>query len=238
MAAMVPIMIRPGLCWTCDIALRSPDHRLDWTSTSAVFDPAEVNRKPADNLFIRHRKREGIDSFETTAGTPFVYIPLQAELLKKRRFQSMSPIDMVKMTARQETRRGLVVTTHPMVRYSGAELRALSELGADPRIEVTTAPMHEMLAACDYVVTENSTVAFHGHLHRKSSILFAACDFHHPHQSVMTQPIEQAFQRVLTEEVDHAGYRHWLLTRHAIFGRAKNAREQIERRLRALGLPI
>ena len=213
------------------------NRRQDWSSTTAHFDPAEVEREAAEEFFARHYKNQRVERYTTETETPFIYIPLQSQLLKKRSFQLVSPIEMIRQTAKHDPNRRIIATAHPSEVYSESERLALNELcKEDPRIEFRLAPMHEMLAKCDYVVTQNSSVAFHGLLHKKPAVLFAVCDFHHPHQSALDVGIEQAFRQVLTHQPDYEGYLHWYLTRHAIFQKDDDVAEQVLRRLHALGL--
>ena len=55
----------------------------------------------------------------------FVYVPLQSQLLRKRSFQTCSPIEMIEAVLKHDTTRQVMVTLHPEETYSAEEQNAL-----------------------------------------------------------------------------------------------------------------
>lgn len=213
--------------------LENTNQRDDWVITNLEFEPDSVNNKLAERFF---RVRAPKISTEVAPEKPYIFIPLQATLLEKRSFQTASPIDMVRITTEQDQSRQVVISVHPTGHYSKAEMSAVEELIQHPRISQSTGSMDTLLAGCDYVVTENSSVALHGVLHRKPAILFATSEFHHIFQYVPKIGIEEAFRRVLIDEPKYVEYFYWFFKMNMIPSEAGNLEEILKKRLQLLGI--
>lgn len=165
----------------------------------------------------------------------YIFMPLQQHLLGRHHFQSKSPIEMIHATLTADPHRDIFATLHPKIDYSDAELTALAQIGG--RFHLIGKPSKDLLAACDYVVTENSAMAFHGYFARKPAVLFGQIDFHHIAGSVPRDGLKRAFAKVKTPR-PFASYLHWFLREQAISAWAEDCGDQIIARFRAHGWPI
>lgn len=216
--------------------IEKSQHRKDWGTTNAEFDVSNIDTLSA-NIFYRKQIRDlKVLKFKKPIERSYVFVPLQSRLTKKRSFQSFSPIDMVKQTIEKSNGRPVVITLHPTVKYSKKDLRAVEKLTENPRVTLSTAPMHEILAGCDYVVTENSSVALYGVLHKKPAIVFAVCDFHHIFQYVPKVGVEHAFENVLQDEPNFVKYNFWFFMVQMIPQFAPDLENRISWRLQQLGI--
>jgi hypothetical protein len=169
----------------------------------------------------------------------FVLIALQGQLLRKRSFQTCSPIDMIKAVLAHDRDRQIVVTLHPNETYEPEEQRALDTLLAEnDRLFMRTGEMERYLQNCDYVVTQNSSVGFMGYFFGKPLILFGKADFHHIALNVDSLGVEEAFKWVSYFEPDYPAYLHWFLQQQAINAGRPEAKNKIRNVLRGHGWPV
>ncbi|MCC6006125.1 MAG: hypothetical protein JJU40_00425 [Rhodobacteraceae bacterium] len=213
----------------------SPDPD-DWSLASARFEEAEIPREEADRFFAYWHKRHV--GAVTPEGAGFVFAPLQGRLRERRALQSASPIDMLARTLQEEPDRPVLATLHPREEYDADDLAALDALVQTGRLRLSGAPMHALLAGCDHVVTENSSVAFHGLFHRKQAVLFAEADFHHILQSVPRKGATRAFEDARSARPDYAGYLWWYLQQGCINAGRPEAGDRIIARVRELGWDV
>jgi hypothetical protein len=212
--------------------------RWDWHVARTVFDPESVDPVEAQKFKSFWRKRLFSDMAEPTR-EGFVYLPLQGRLTERRSFQSASPVEMVQAALTQEPERRVVATFHPRESYTDAERQAIYDLAdAHPRLSIKTGGMDRLLSACDYVVTQNSSVAFNAMFFDKPMILFARSDFHHLALNVSTLGIETAFARAEDPAPDYAPYLWWFWQRMSINAGRPEAEDQISASLRRGGWPL
>ncbi len=107
--------------------------------------------------------------------------------------------------------RALYIKPHP--NNTAAELATLTGYH-DPvaGVFVTWASIHDLLAACDCVLTLTSAVAFEGFMHRKPAVLGGQTDFHH-NAITLTNPTQMAaaIDMALAKPWPHARYLVWFL---------------------------
>ncbi len=168
----------------------------------------------------------------------YVFAPLQGRLLQQRHFQSASPIQMIETALQADQTRPIKASLHPRENYSAQEMDALADLQHrhDGRFELAQGSM-ALLAGCDYVVTQNSSLAVVGMFAQKPPILFAEIDFHHLAGSVPHIGVARAYNR-LNRPRKWGAYLHWYFKENAISAHDANAHDAIAARLRALGWPI
>ncbi len=86
---------------------------------------------------------------------------------------------MVKALLDRDDPRAIVVKPHPR----DTDLETLAWLAQkarkDKRLQIVPGNIHDILAACDLVVTINSAVGVEAFLHRKPVVLCGQADFHH-----------------------------------------------------------
>lgn len=210
--------------WQFDVAL-------------ARFDGALVDAAQARGFARRWREKLLGDPAVTREG--FIFVPLQGRLTEHRSFQAMSPLGMIRATLAADPARPVVARLHPKEVYTAADHRALAALAeANPRFQMSDAPGPGLLAACDYVVTQNSAMALSGFFLRKPAVLFAGIDFHHIAGSVPRDGLAAAFASVAGEPPDFDAYLWWFFKRHTINGGAPEAEDQIRARFARHGWQI
>lgn len=145
---------------------------------------------------------------------------------------------MLKVVLDRIPKKPILVTLHPKEVYTQADLAALDQLAARfPRLRLTAAGP-EVLAGCDMVVTQNSSVALHGFFAGKLAVLFAGSDFHHIAGSVWRDGVDKAFAALDGPTPDFATYLCWFFRRQAINGGAPDCEAQIQARFRRHGWPV
>jgi hypothetical protein len=209
--------------------------RWEFDVAKAAFDPTAVNGQRAGQFGGFWRTK--LELPEAKPGEGFVYVPLQGKLLAHRRFQAMSPIEMVQVLAEREARE-IIVTLPPSETYSEAERETVAELCAQPRITLSTAPMTELLARCDYVAAQNSSVVISGFLLDKPAILFGQIDFHHVAGNVPRDGIAAAFAYLDSDAPDYARYLFWFFQERALNVWRPDFPDRLKARLAALGLEL
>jgi hypothetical protein len=212
--------------------------RWDWYVARTAFDPAQVDPVEARRFHAFWRKRLFPDAAEVTRDG-FVYVPLQGKLLQKRSFQAASPLEMLRAVLDQDPDRLVIATFHPGESYTDAERQAIYDLADEhPRLGIKTGAMDSLLPACDYIATQNSSVAFNGLFFAKPVVLFARSDFHHVAANVRTLGIEEAFRAVHEIRPDYTAYLWWFWQKMAINAGRPEAETQIRTALQRSGWPV
>jgi hypothetical protein len=212
--------------------------RWDWHVARTTFDPGDIDLSEARRFHAFWRKRLFPDA-PPPSKQGFVYVPLQGRLSEKRSFQSTSPVEMVEATLINDPDRLVVAAFHPKEPYSESERQLIYDLAdKNPRLSIKTGGMDRLLPGCDYVVTQNSSVAFNGIFFDKPMILFAQSDFHHIAANVDTLGIAPAFAAVQNGAPDFAAYLWWFWQRMAINAGRPEAEDQIRASLRRAGWPV
>lgn len=169
----------------------------------------------------------------------YIFMPLQGRLLEHRSFQTMSPLDMIRATLDADPHRNIRVKLHPSEEYSLDELRALNDLSeANPRLIVVEDAWQSLVMQCDYVVTQNSSVALNSFFARKQAVLFAGIDFHHIAAPVADLGVEAAFARMKEPAPDFAAYLFWFFRMQSINGAMEEGVEQVRARFARHGWPV
>ena len=207
--------------------------RWDWEVAAKTFEPRDAF---SEEEGFRNRWRNKLFDRAEISRQGHIFMPLQGKLLTRRHFQTASPIEMIHQTLAADPTRRILATLHPKETYSHAESAALDAIGG--RFKVTDQPSLLALASCDYVVTENSSMALTGFFAEKPAVLFARIDFHHIAASVSTHGVAAAFHAVQSENPPFAAYLHWFFKRNAITSWADDAVDQIRARFRDHGWPM
>ncbi|MGR3320560.1 MAG: hypothetical protein ACU0DK_01345 [Pseudooceanicola sp.] len=217
-------------------AIEPTGRRWDWRVARAAFRGSS-DRDAAARFYRQWRKRLFGEVVPVRAG--YVYVPLQGRIRDHRSFQVCAPVEMIRAVLRHDPDRKVVATLHPNEDYDTADLAALEGTGREfGRFSVETGGMERHLAACDYVVTENSSAAFNGFFFGKPCVLFARIDFHHIAANVATLGEAGAFAEVAQMQPDYAGYIHWFWQEMAINAGRPEAEEKIAAALRRNDWPV
>jgi hypothetical protein len=214
--------------------IEATNERWNFDVAKAVFDPASIPSDAAQAFLDRWRPKVFRDGPVTREG--FVFIPLQGRISDHRSFQSMRPLAMIETVLELEPKREILATLHPKEVYTVQDLAALAALTARfPRFQLVQRDARDLLGACDYVVTQNSSIALTGYFAGKTAVLFAGIDFHHIAGSVPRDGLAEAFATVRAPLPDFAAYLWWFFKAHCINGGAPEAEAQIRARFRRHG---
>lgn len=189
------------------------------------FNPEDVDPLAARNFFFSWRRQ--LLGERQVSRDGFIFVPLQGRLSDHKPHQAMSPLAMLHATLELDPR-PIRATLHPRETYTATDLHALEDLMRRyPRLEVTRSDSLKLLAACDMVVSENSSTALKGFFFRKPTVLFAGVDFHHIAGSVPRDGVAKAFALAEGTVPDHAAYLYWFFHENSINSGAPEADEQI-----------
>ena len=207
-----------------------------WDVANTAFDPQTVNEVEAHN-FARYWRNRLFPDVTASQGN-HIYVPLQGKLLRRRSFQTISPVNMLEAILASATN-PVVAALHPNEDYTRAETLALEKLAAKhTNLSVLTGEMMQHLPSCKLVVTQNSSVAFNQYFFSKPTILFAEIDFHHIAVTSKNQPFAHAMDQALSAEPEFEKYLWWFWQDQSINAGKPNAREKIRARLQKFGWPV
>lgn len=210
--------------------IETVNDRWNWEVGHLTFDP-ELGRVPHLGWFCNHWQKKLFDT-AAIARDGFIFVPLQGKLTRHRSFQTMSPVEMIKATLSADPVRPVRATLHPGEVYTPDEIAELHAIaGSNPRFTLTDQPSIKLLARCDLVVTQNSSMALKGYFAEKPAILFAKADFHHIAGSVPRQGKTAAFMTAHSRPPPFAEYLFWFFKRNAITAWADDVHHQIRDRL-------
>ena len=112
--------------------------------------------------------------------------------------------------------RPFYIKPHP--NQSAAELATLAAYHRpDKGVHVTNASIHDLLAACDLVLTLTSAVGFEGFMHGKPLVLGGQTDFDH-NAVTLTNPgrMAEAMAEALARDWPHAKFLVWYLKQNCL----------------------
>ena len=202
--------------------------RWEWQIARAAFNAEGIDADAAKQFADRWRKTLFPDIALAPFPQGYVYIPLQGRLLEQRSFQTTSPLDMIRSVLLHDPDRQIIIGLHPAETYLQEETDALKVLvDANPWLQLSSAPMQGLLAGCEYVATENSSVALSGYFLHKPAVLFAQIDFHHIAANVDAMGAGQAIKAAPGLTPDFDRYLFWFLRLTAINGGAPEVEAQI-----------
>lgn len=211
--------------------------RWNWRVAKAQFNPCAVDPEAAKRFSDRWRRNQ----FKGTVSGPggYIYVPMQGKLTAHRSFQTMAPIDMLSQVLERSDGKPVIASLHPNELYSLKEQAALESLLAlHANLSVRMGGMSGLLPEADFIVTQNSSVAFAGILLHKPSILFGQIDFHHVTLNVGDIGIDQAFDRVRDHRPAYDKFLFWFLRDRAINARRDDAPKRIRQALKNNGWPV
>lgn len=207
--------------------IEATNDRWDWDVAGRAFPG-----KPGQAWFQRYWSERLFRGLKMERGG-YIFMPLQGKLLQRRHFQAASPVAMIRATLAADPKRRIAATLHPGEVYSDAEIEALRGI---ERFELVADSL-PFLAGCDYVVTENSSLALTGFFAGKPAVLFARIDFHHIAAPVHRLGVAGAFEAVQQPQ-PYADYLHWFFKKQALCEVGDDRDAQLATRLRAHGWPV
>lgn len=141
----------------------------------------------------------------------------------------MGILDLARAAIAAKGARPLVIKPHP--KNSLAEIEALAALH-DPAagVHVINASIHDILAACDCVVTVTSAVAFEGFLHGKPAVVAGQVDYP---QNVITltdgAKLASAIEAALACDWAHDRFVTWYLRHYCLEDRPDSLPKLLDR---------
>jgi hypothetical protein len=123
--------------------------------------------------------------------------------------------------------RTVVIKPHP--KNSPAEIAALMAR-TGPEVQVSTASIHDILAACACTVTVTSACAFEGFLHGKPAVLGGQTDFHHNAVTLhRADAMAHALDAAMSRDWPHAQFLTWHLSRICVRDQVADLPRVLER---------
>ena len=212
--------------------------RWTWDVAQSVFEPDPTDANEAARFYGFWQNRLFGEAPQKAKRGVYIYVPLQGKILAHRPFQICSLLAMVEHCLAQ-TDMQVVTTLHPNEHYENAEIVALEKLEkAHDRLTVQTGGMEDLLVGCDFIVTQNSSVAFNGYFFGKPSLLFRKADFHHIAVQAEIDDLAAGFAEVQQIRPDYAAYIHWFWQRNSINAGRLEATDMIAARLKRFGWPV
>lgn len=196
----------------------------------------DASRVPPRAAAFHARLRDRVLAGRALTREGFVFVPLQGRLTRHRSFQSMSPVAMIE-TLLERQPLPLRATLHPAEDYAPEDHAALARLARHPRFQLVTAPAADLIAGCDFVACQNSSVALHAMVAGKGAVLFAGIDFHHPAGSVPRDGLTRALEIGQAPPQRMTEYLWWFFKQEAIDAQAPDAAGHIRAILTAQGWP-
>jgi hypothetical protein len=197
----------------------------DSSLTDLPFDPKEVSAKPAARMFARletrlkdaRSSRYGQEERHTTFPKGAIAVFLQDWSDPVERARHMTARAMLETVIAGADGRPVIVKPHPRVR--GLETFEILEwLARDhPKVIVTEANLHDILACAAVSVSISSAVSVEGLIHRVPAIVFGRTDFHHCAETVQTpQEFPAALARALTRDWPFEAFMFWFFRENCI----------------------
>ncbi|MDX2416576.1 MAG: hypothetical protein QNK19_03850 [Xanthomonadales bacterium] len=213
--------------------------RWNWPIVQRSFDASTIDVSRASRFAASLRERVFPGRPESPKAEGYVLVPLQGRLLQHRSFQTCSPLQMLGTLLQYERKRDIVLTLHPGEHYTDWELEALKNAcEGHARVTVSNVDTKQLIQSCDYIVTQNSSVALWGFLLRKPAILFAMIDFHHVALQADESTLKSAIDLVGSHNPDYDRYLWWFFQEQSINANKTEAEDKIARRLRNHGWPL
>lgn len=210
-----------------------------WDVAKAKFDPTRISGSKAAQFYTFWQKRQYQSAPQSISRDGFIYIPLQGRLSEHRSFQSCSPLEMIEHCLAHDPARQVIATIHPNEVYSDAEISALEALERKhKKLRIDVGDMVPFLQACDYVVTQNSSVAFAGYFFGKPALLFGKIDFHHIAVQAEMASLADSFAEVAQVQPDYARYLYWFWQDQSINAGRDDVYGKITARFRRFEWPI
>lgn len=219
-------------------SIETTNKRWEWAAAKARYSP-DVARADAAEAFTRRWRAKWFPGVQAGQKEGFIYVPLQGRLTTQRSFQYCSPLEMLKLLFEAYPNREKVITLHPGEVYTSSERAQLRTLIAEhPQAQMSEMAAERLLAGCDFVVTQNSSVALKGFFLEKPAVLFGRIDFHHIAKSVFEHGPEAAFQSVADADLPFEDYLYWFFEVQAINAQREDAAERFLQTCRSVGWHI
>lgn len=188
----------------------------------ARFDPGQIDGQAARRFWNGvtgwHLPRN-LSKFPQEARVDGGLAPVRAVVFLQEIERFARPVHWVDSLTMIRTAAALgptYVKLHPA--QSPETAAAVTALAAElPQLRISTASIHDLAAAADVVVTQNSAAGFEALLQRRPVVTCARCDYHH---ATLQATSPSALARALTEAparlkgFAHDRFLYWFLGQH------------------------
>lgn len=224
------------LCLTLRRCYFEPFYRIEATNDRWDWEVARQTYTPGTGGdWFRRYWQNKLFKDRDISEKGYIFMPLQGRLNVHRHFQSMTPLAMIKAAIKANPDRQILASLHPREAYSSGEMQALQAIKG--RFSVVQTPSLDLLAGCDFVVTQNSSMALIGMFAQKPCVLFGNIDFHHIAASVSELGTKAAFAAPMQAR-PWGNYLHWFFKNHAISNHDEEVISRLHDRFRAHGWPM
>ncbi len=210
-----------------------------------AFDPATVDPAAAQAFFTALRRRrvgERVSRYPQPGAVVDSFVKgAIAVFLQKGDADDEAHVGRAAMIeallARHDTS-PILIKPHP--RDDSAETAALTERAArDPRVQVTQANIHDILAAARVTVTINSAVGLESLMHRVPVVLCGPADFHHAAVTARDAlDLDAALARARLTPWPYAAYLYWFLKLNCVNAGAPDMIDDVLARIAATGYDV
>jgi hypothetical protein len=239
----------------CGSAYISPFRYLDpWgirafsSIAGQVFDAKRIPFEAAHGFHARLVKRL-VETRRSRYHQPETSVPVPANciavFLQTEQHRSvgetcyLSMREMVLALLARTDPRPIVIKPHPRdVDFSTLDWLA-NLVPTDARLHIIPANIHDILEACDVVVTINSAVGIEAMVHSKPVVLCGHCDFHHCAETAkQISDLDGAIARAEATEWPFAAFLTWFYRRKCIDPRSETLGQHILARISHTGFDV
>ena len=135
--------------------------------------------------------------------------------------------------------RAIVVKLHPRDSDLATLEWLMRKARKDARMQIVPANIHDLLAACDVVVTINSAVGVEAMVHRKPVVLCGHADFHHCAITVRGRDgMDAGVAAALATDWPYDAFLYWYFVQNAVSATSPRLVEEVVSRIAATGFDI
>ena len=200
------------------------------------FDPDAI-KEGSSERFFEEVKQKNIKPYEHEyAIEDFVLVVLDDHLGKEEGLRPYSSFQMIKQVLKREPEREVILWQDPNYPLSDNAHVRLMEFDHEPQVSISSAQIDRLLAACSFVVSQNSLVSIQAMLHQKFSLTFGDFPFHHICRNPeRDERVQKSFNRMHRDQPVFERYLYWLLKEQAISTDDKDIEQRLTSRFQEIG---
>lgn len=214
----------------------------------ARFNPAEVDRKAANQLF-RKLNRKFVEKRvarieqpkdDTVLPDEAVTVLLQEATHGIGDFMGyLDREELVFAVGRAEQDRPIILKTHPNDTGDRTEQLLSRACDAFPNMIVFGGNIHDALARSAVTVSINSGGAFEGFLHKVPAVICGRADFRHRTQTVKTgDAMKEAIETAIAKPMPYEKYVYWFLEENCVSVQSPDMLEKLLQRISNTGFDV
>ncbi len=146
---------------------------------------------------------------------------------------------MIKALMARDDPRAIVIKLHPRDTDMDTLAWLMQKARKDKRLQIIPGNIHDILAACDVVVTINSAVGVEAMLHGKPTVLCGHADFHHCAVTVRTaQALDAGISTALNRDWPFAAFLYWYFALNCVSSTSPTLIDDVLSRIAATGFDL